>query len=67
MDRAIAQAEQVPHIVLIEPPRLFGALARELIDRALDIAGRKIDQRFCFDRRIARAACRSHSRAGPYS
>src|ERR1700689_575017 len=51
-DRAEAQAEEIADVVLIEPPRPFGSLARKQIDRALDIAGREVDQRFRYDGRV---------------
>jgi hypothetical protein len=45
VNRAESQTEKITHIVLIELPRLLRALARQLIDCALDIAGGEIDQR----------------------
>src|ERR1700743_561918 len=47
---AEAQAQQIAHVVLIKPPRLLRTLSRELIDGALNIAGREIDQRLGFAR-----------------
>src|SRR6185312_10303029 len=60
VDRAEPQAQQVAHVILVEPPRLLRSLARELVDRALDIAGREVDQRFGLDRRIVLARRAHH-------
>jgi hypothetical protein len=46
VNRAEPQTEKVAHVILIELPRRLRALARQLIDYALDVAGREIDQRF---------------------
>src|SRR3954451_17649818 len=45
IDLAIAQSDDVQGVVLVEPPRTLRALLGHFRDRALDVAGRKIQRR----------------------
>jgi len=47
-----AEREEIERVVLVQAPRALGALLRELLDRALNVARAEINQRELFHRRI---------------